>query len=151
LHHQLDTERAPECRPNTTPKFRTFDPSVGNEVHSTLNPERWELLLQNYPDSEFPNIIAGIARFGARVGYTGPNVRIRSRNHPSAIRIPSDITQNIAREVMAGRVKEIHSLPHFYYISPLGAVEKRLNSNHMGWRRIHDLSFPHGRSVNDWI
>src|SRR5207247_266828 len=36
-------------------------------------------------------------------------------------------------------------------ISPLGAVEKKNNGVHTGWRRIHDLSNPPGISVNDGI
>ena len=34
-----------------------------------------------------------------------------------------------------------------YVCSPLGLVSKHDG----GWRRIHDLSFPHGDSVNDGI
>lgn len=76
---------------------------------------------------------------------------MRGRNHPSILRIPTEITENIISEVSAGRVKEIVTLPQFYYISPLGAVEKRSNGAFNGWRRIHDLSYPWGKSVNDDI
>jgi hypothetical protein len=142
------TKRTPACRPNTTSSYPTFTPSAGLEVHSTLKPDRWELLLKHYPDPEFPKIISGIARYGARVGYEGPVVRIRRRNHASILRIPSEISLDIAKEIEASRT---HSLPQFYYISPLGAVEKRLNGAFNGWRRIHDLSCPRGKSVNDGI
>ena len=52
-----------------------------------------------------------------------------------------------------GRVKEIepNDLPHFYCISPLGAVQKKTNGLPTRWRRIHDLSYPIGKSVNDGI
>jgi hypothetical protein len=145
------TERAPTRRPNTTSSYPTFTPTVGLEVHSTLKPDRWDSLLKHYPDPEFPKIIAGIARYGARVGYEGPILRIRRPNHSSVLRIPSEISQNIAAEVESSRIQEIHSLPQFYYVSPLGAVEKQLNGASNGWRRIHDLSCPHGKSVNDGI
>ena len=151
LLHQLATQGIPKSRPNTMPNFQAFDPTFGIEVQSTLKPDRWQSLLKHYPDPEFPNIIAGISRYGARVGYEGPMVRIRGRNHPSVLRIPTEITQNIAREVAASRVHQIYPLPQFYYISPLGAVGKRLNGTFSGWRRIHDLSFPYGKSVNDGI
>src|SRR5579859_6763853 len=114
------TERAPTRRPNTTSSYPTFTPTVGLEVHSTLKPDRWDLLLKHYPDPEFPKIIAGIARYGARVGYEGPILRIQRPNHSSVLRIPSEISQNIAAEVESSRIQEIHSLPQFYYVSPLG-------------------------------
>jgi len=70
-------------------------------------------------------MLANIARFGARVGYEGPHLRIRSRNHPSIYRIPDIITQNILQEVAEGRIAQISSLPPAFFISPLGAVEKK--------------------------
>ena len=133
------------------PNFKAFNPTIGIEVQSTLKPDRWQSLLKHYPDPEFPNIIAGILRYGARVGYEGPRVRIRGHNHPSVLRIPTKITQNIATEMAAVRVHQIDTLPQFYYTSPLRAIQKRLNGTFSGWRRIHDLSFPHGKSVNDGI
>ena len=151
LLHYLATQGIPKSRPNTTLNFQAFDSSIGIEVQSTLKPDRWQSLLKHYPDPEFPNIIAGISRYGARVGYEGPIVRFRGCNHPSVLRIPTEITQNIATEVAAARVHQIYTLPQFYYISPLGAVEKRLNGTFSGWRRIHDLSFLYGKSVNDGI
>ena len=143
----------PVCRPNTYPSFITFTPSFGHNVPSTLKPEHWHSLLKDYPDPQFSNIIAGIAKYGARVGYEGPFIRIRGQNHPSVLRIPSEISQNIAAEISMGRVKEIkpNDLPHFYCISPLGAVQKKTNGLPTGWRRIHDLSYPIGKSVNDGI
>src|SRR5579859_4161323 len=114
----------PRSRPNTMPNFQAFDPTIGIELQSTLKPDRWQSLLKRYPDPEFPNIIAGISQYGAQVGNEGPMVRIRGRNHPSVLRIPTEIMQNIATEVAAMRVHQIYTLPQFYYISPLGAVEK---------------------------
>jgi hypothetical protein len=35
--------------------------------------------------------------------------------------------------------------------SPIGAVQKKSNGIFTGWRRIHDLSLPLGKSVNDGI
>ena len=118
---------------------------------SSLKPKRWRNLLQHYPDSRFPELLSGIATYGARAGYEGPFLRIRGLNHSSVFRISDDISVNIQAEVSAGKVLELPSLPQFYVISPLGAVEKRANGTRTGWRRIHDLSFPNGVSVNDGI
>jgi len=143
----------PVCRPNTYPSFITFTPSFGYNVPSTLKPEHWQSLLKHYPDPQFSEIIAGIAKYGARVGYEGPFIRIQGRNHPSVLCIPSEISQNITAEVSVARVKELQpgDLPHFYCISPLGAVQKKTNGLPTGWRRIHNLSYPIGKSVNDGI
>lgn len=143
----------PVCRPNISPSFTTFTSLPDYDIPSTLKPERWQSLLKHYPDPQFSEIIAGIARYGARVGYEGPFIRVHGRNHSSVLRIPSEISKNIAAEVSAARIKQIHQddLPQFYYISPLGAVQKKTNGQFMGWRRIHDLSYPIGQSVNDGI
>ena len=139
-------------QPNTWPSFNIVTPvSPSFQLHSTLHPNRWRALFAHYPDPAFPILLADIAKYGARVGYFGPYVRIRGRNHSSAYRISQDITQNIIDEVTAGRVVPLSSLPRTYYVSPLGAVAKKHNGLHMGWRRIHDLSYPHPRSVNDGI
>jgi len=117
-----------------------------------LKLERWQHLLRGYPDQAFPQLLAGIATHGARVGYEGPFLRVHRLNHASAFRISDEITKNIISEVSLDRVREVYTLPQFYYvISPLGAVEKKANGVRTGWRRIHDLSFPHGNSVNDGI
>jgi len=47
------------CRQNTSPNFSTIGPSFGYKVPSTLVFEHWQLLLQQYPNSHFPNILAG--------------------------------------------------------------------------------------------
>ena len=96
-------------------------------------------------------MLANIARFGAWVGYEGPHLRIRSHNHSSVHRISDIITQNIMEELTAGRIAHVSSLPSAFFISSLGAIEKKTNGQLTGWRRIHDLSFPHGSSVNDGI
>jgi hypothetical protein len=144
-HHSL-------IRPNTNPNFQVITPTPKHlRPISTLRPNHWRQLLRTYPDKDFPHLLAGIAKFGARIGYEGPFIRIHGPNHASAYRISNDITQNIISELSAGRLIEVNSLPQFYVISPLGAVEKKTNGIHTGWRRIHDLSYPHTYSVNDGI
>lgn len=140
-------------RPNTTPAFQLVTPLPRDipSPRSTLRPKRWRQLLHHYPDQALPALLAGIAQHGARVGYEGLFVRLRSRNHSSVFRIPQAITNNIHLELALGRIKEVTSLPQFYIISPLGAVEKKHNGMRTGWRRIHDLSSPFGCSVNDGI
>ena len=139
-------------RPNTQPSFNVVTPiPLPFRPRSSLRPARWRTLLARYPDPAFPALLANIATHGARAGYLGPYVRIRGRNHSSAYRISQDITQNIIDEIAAGHIVPLSSLPHTYYISPLGAVGKKQNGQCTGWRRIHDLSYPRHNSVNDSI
>ena len=106
----------PVCRPNTYPQFITFTPSSGYNVPSTLKPERWQALLKHYPDPQFSNIVAGIAKYGARVGYEGPFIRVQGRNHPSVLRIPSEISQSIAAEVSTARVRDKTKQPSSFLL-----------------------------------
>src|SRR5205814_7948296 len=77
--HLFSPMQTPGCRPNTSPNFSTFRPSLGYKVPSSLISKHWQLLLQYYPNSHFPNILAGIIL----VGYEGPHVCIHSHNHSS--------------------------------------------------------------------
>ena len=132
--------------------FKVFTPVESHlRPTSSLNPNQWRKLLQHYPDSQFPELLTGIATYGARAGYEGPLLCIRGPNHSSTFRISDEISANIQAEVSTRRVLEIPSLPQFYVISPLGAVEKCANGIRAGWRRIHGLSFPKGVSINDGI
>ena len=118
---------------------------------SSLLPANWEYLLSSYPDKEFVRNIVGIATYSARIGYLGPFQSISSPNHSSATRIPSEIYANIHDELVEGRIKQVPHLPPHYICSPLGSTPKKSNGTLTGWRRIHDLSFPHSLSVNNGI
>jgi len=141
-----------ETRPNTRPEFEVFTPCHDNiKPSSTLIPNHWNELLRNYPDKTFVNNIVGMAIYGARLGYIGPVHSIESANHSSALRIPLDIETNLIEEIHAGRIIKVSQLPSHYISSPIGAVQKKQNGKFTGWRRIHDLSYPAGKSVNDGI
>jgi hypothetical protein len=92
----------------------------------------WDTLLQSYP-GDLHLIIANILRFGAVIGYDGPDRYILSKNLLSA---------NDAPEVMHDKLLE-----DLFISSPLGFAPKHDGS----LRRIHHLSHPPGRSVNDGI
>ena len=148
----LDYSLFPPERPNTRPSFTVFTPLPPSQrPTSTLAPSQWRRLLANYPDSTFTRNITGIATHGARIRYEGPRLRLICQNHSSALKIPEDITQNIADELHLGRIDEVKDFPLHFVCSPLGAVPKQQNGERRGWRRIHDLSFPYGSSVNDGI
>ena len=72
-------------------------------------------------------------------------------NHPSAEYNIDIISKEITKELSLGRLRKFQELPGKYYCSPLGLVPKIAEGKQTGWRRIHDLSFPRGNSVNDCI
>ena len=118
----------------------------------TLNAERILEELKHYPDQQFPQMLAGIATYGARLGYEGTlTAKIRLRNHKSTSEQPDVLRDGIQDDLRLNRTIEVHPLPDVYYISPLGLVPKKSKGKNVGWRRIHDLSAPIGRSVNDGI
>ena len=68
--------------------------------------------------------------------------------HPTAAAAPDILSNDIAKQVSHHRLVECDITPSSHFISsPLGLVPKHDG----GWRRIHDLSHPRGRSVNDFI
>jgi hypothetical protein len=91
-------------------------------------------------------LIAGILRHGALTGYEGPAQLILSDNLSSATSAPEDIDTQIQKDLSLGRVRPVHPSAPFI-ASPLGLVPK----SDGGWRRIHHLSYPPERSVNDNI
>jgi hypothetical protein len=111
----------------------------------------WQRLLQHYPDPSFVPNLVGIATYGARIGYMGPPHTIHAENHASALRISTELADNVKQELQAGRIKIVTTFPSAFVVSPLGAAPKMAHEVQTGWRRIHDLSFPNGSSVNDGI
>jgi Reverse transcriptase (RNA-dependent DNA polymerase) len=72
-------------------------------------------------------------------------------NHSSATNDPAVIQKEIDNDLHLGRLRRIEALPDKFFCSPLGLVPKSSNGTQTGWRRIFDLSSPHGASVNDGI
>jgi hypothetical protein len=97
----------------------------------------------------------GIVREGVRPRWIDPFVHNRARpaNHGSALRALNSIVKNIRKGQDAGQylVLDIDLLDQLDGItcSPFGAVPKGGADLSVDARVIHDLSFPHGTSVND--
>ena len=139
-------------RPNTHPLFPVYTPMPPQEhPTSTLLPHRWAELLSTYSNPALVQNIVGIATHGVRIGYEGPSLQIMSENHSTVLQIADQLSQNISDDIQLERIRPINVLPTQYACSPLGAVPKKQNGESTGWRCIHDLSFPHGSSVNDGI
>lgn len=136
-------------RPNTSVKFRLADafklPLTNSP--SPLKPSAWADLLREYPGGlrvHLPMIL----RFGAELGYEGPcDAFILSENLPSALEDPKIIDKKINEDLVSGRVVRVEKPTCSFICSSLGLVPKQDG----GWRRIHHLSYPKGKSVNDYI
>lgn len=135
-------------RPNTATRFRLVDasqPPLANSP-SPPRPSAWAELLSGYPGSlrvHLPMII----RFGAELGYKGPtDALILSKNLSSALVDTEIIDKKLRDDLELQRVVEV-SPERPFICSSLGLVPKHDG----GWRKIHHLSHPVGRSVNDHI
>ena len=99
-------------------------------------------MLSQYPGN-LGHLLHDILTFGAQIGYTGPEAFILSKNLSTAVLAPSVIENKLYADLQSKRVLPVNpSLP--FISSPLGLVPKHDG----GWRRIHHLSYPPGRSVN---
>ena len=116
--------------------------------HTPLRAEGWSFWLRSHPDRNFAKSISGILLSGAKIGYRGPPIQHRHTNHQSARSAPDILTADLHKQLQHERLTQVDPQAEAQYVySPLGLVPKHDG----GWRRIHDLSFPHGDSVNDGI
>ena len=118
-------------------------------LRGPLKPGGFEHWLRNHPDLAYKNTLIDIIRFGAKIGYTGPPQHIITGNAASVSKAPDILTSEIAKRATLKQIEEIpaKNLPEKFISSPLSLTPKSGGR----WRRIHNLSLPHGRSVNDHI
>jgi hypothetical protein len=132
-------------RPNTEPFFDVVGSVPLHHSPSPLRLLAWQRMLFNYL-GDLPQLISGILQNGAQLGYEGPAQFILLKNLISTDLDNHTIQDKLAADLKAGRVVALSPLPPYIY-SPLGLAPK----HDKGWRRIHHLSHPPGRSVNDHI
>jgi hypothetical protein len=112
-----------------------------------LNPAAWSQWLTHHPDRAYAQTLVDIINHGAKIGYTGPDQTILSRNLTSANESPATLSADIQTQLRKGQLGKLSTLPPKFISSPLGLVPK----SDATWRRIHHLSHPRGNSVNDHI
>ena len=114
-----------------------------------LNYEALHAGLQSHPDKSYVDRILNYALHGVPIGYTGPRVKRECKNWPSVNAFRTDISKSIANDIRLGRkAGPFDYVPFDYFVgSPMGAFMKRSGKV----RCIHDLSWPPGLSVNDYI
>lgn len=120
-------------------------------VKCPLNYELWKQGLADYSSSaEAENFLDSI-NTGADIGFCGTrSSNLPPLNHASAEDFKHIVDADLLKERDLGRIAGPFASPPFedFLCSPIGTVEKRNSSKR---RRIHDLSFPFGGSLNDFI
>ena len=126
--------------------------SLGSPVQyvstkSPFNPQTWRHYLQGY--SEADKILQYITE-GVDLSYDGPQIQVISKSWPSAYQYEPQVIQMLQNDIERGRKAGPFDKPPFknFRCSPLAAFQKR---NSLKIRTIHDMSFPPGQSVNEYI
>ncbi len=135
-------------RPNTVTRFHLIDTSQSPFANSpsSLKPSAWAELLSGYPG--FLRVyLSMIICFGVQLGYKGPiDTLILSNNLFSALVDIEIIDEKLRDDLEFQQVVEV-SLERLFICSPLGLVPKHDGCG----RKIHHLSHPVSRSVNNHI
>ena len=147
---------------NVSPKRAGSNMSVPNVKHLTLplpvpstalptqvNSKCLQHALQGYDQTETNFLIQGFTH-GFHINYLGtPSLRF-SNNHPSVSHHKDVVERKLAKELALGRIAGPFLSPPFvnYQSSPHGIVPKKEPNES---RIIHDLSYPDGNSINDYI
>jgi hypothetical protein len=119
------------------------------EVPTPVNAARLKTILQGY-DNDRVNLLTSGFTSGFHIPVF-PNIQaVQSNNHLSAEQQFDLIQTDINIELTAGRIAGPFTSPPYnnFFVSPIGMVPKK---EPLQFRRIHDLSFPPGESVNDHI
>ncbi len=87
---------------------------------------------------------------GFSINYHGPQNTSHAKNHRSALTNPEIVSAELLKDIALGRIAGPFQTPPLinFRVSPLGLVPKKEQGQ---YRLIHDLSFPRGLSINDFI
>ena len=116
-----------------------------------LSVEGWENAgLRSHPDERFVDKIISGTTYGVNIKYKGPQVSHMSDNWKSAYILRDVVINSLHRDVKLGRKAGPFRQPPFenFVVSPMGAFKRKRSDK---YRVIHDLSWPPGRSINDFI
>ena len=135
-----------------TPEIRGTHPNLTVKANSPLLLAAWSAALRSHPDADFTGYLLDGIEQGFRIGYNYHSQPCQSakQNLPSANDHPRIIADYLSSEVAKGRMLgpfPVSSIPDIQ-INRIGVIPKKTPGK---WRLITDLSFPHGKSVNDGI
>jgi hypothetical protein len=142
--------RRATARSNIVPLFDVVNRN-GAPLRANLSPFKplgWLCLLAGHPEPSLARNLVGILTFGASIGVATPDSitpRGDCSNYFTDEPTIAEARKYVAKEHAAGRLAP--SIDPNLFIAPLGMVPKPDGT----LRRIHDLSWPPGASVNDAI
>ena len=122
------------------------------ETTPILSAKGWiDAGLNSHPDKDFVNNIIHDSQYGVNVNYDGPRVPREFNNWQSVNKYSDAVCMSLQKDVSLGRKAGPFPYPPFsnLIVSPMGAFPKKRSLNK--YRLIHDLSWPPGGSVNDFI
>ena len=122
---------------------------ASNPLPTPVNANNLQHALQGYDPAETTFLVDGFIH-GFHINYFGTPSLSSLHNHPSASAHRDIVAQKLAKELSLGRIAGPFSSPPFlnFQSSPLGVVPKKEPN---AFRLIHDLSYPHGNSINEGI
>ena len=77
--------------------FEAFDSDLPQQ--GPLKIERWEAWLKNHSDITYIKTLVSILRKGAKIGYRGPPLNHRNKNHFSALSAPDILTTDLQKQL----------------------------------------------------
>lgn len=118
---------------------------IKSPFYSTI----WNFNLRDYPDQPFVHhLLSGIDN-GINIGFTGNLIFRVFNNHSSALSNATAIASELERELSLNRKLGPFLSPQFTNF--IGSPIPKKHSEPVRWHLIHDLSWPPGHSVNDYI
>lgn len=115
-----------------------------------LSTSAFKELLAHHPDRQFADYIVNAIENGVDIGYNGIRSPYSYSNWSSVDKFSKEVSESIVKDVSLHRkIGPFTSPPSSNFMgSPMGAFQKRRSNK---TRVIHDLSWPPGASVNDFI
>jgi len=120
------------------------------KLPSPIDGSKLAHFLQGFDPVQIKLLINGF-RLGFRIpSLIPPQTLSNYTNHKTTASNPIEVSSKLSKELKLGRIAGPFTAPplHSFICSPLGLIPKK---NPGEFRLIHDLSFPHGASVNDFI
>ena len=109
----------------------------------------WVDGLTNHKDRAFVNRVMTYIHDGINIDFDGIRNSQESINWPSSFEFSAHVTDYIQEYIEFGSITgPLLEIPDVFKVSPLGAFQKKRSGK---IRIIHDLSWPPGNSVNDFI
>lgn len=112
--------------------------------------DKVKIALADYPDKEAAFKLLHGLEYGFKLNYSGPRIPFIMHTRDILGEKAIIAEQKILKEISLGRIAGPFVAPPFPTLrtSPISVIPKKSGSE---FRLIHNLSFPHDQSVNDFI